>query len=147
LTTSSRWKTVLIGMDKDSRLFLETVRRGVMGYLLKDASAVDVVAAVRTIAQGEVVCPPCLCRFLFEYVARQVTEMPSSRVRTQIGLTRREQQLVPLIARGFTNKEIAAHFNLSEQTVKNHIHNILHKVGVEDRLSVLHVYRAQGFEI
>lgn len=147
LSPSTRWKTILIGMEEDERMFLETVRRGVTGYLLKDASAVDVVAAVRAAAQGEVVCPPQLCRFLFRYVTRQVTELPSGTVRRQIGLTRREQQLVPLIARGLTNKEIASHLNLSEQTVKNHIHHILHKVGAEDRLSVLEVCRTQGLEV
>ncbi len=88
-----------------------------------------------------------LCRFLFQHVLRQVTEVPSARARSQTGLTRREQQLVPLIARGLTNKEIASHFNLSEQTVKNHIHHILHKVGAEDRLSVPEVCRMQGLEI
>jgi two-component system, NarL family, nitrate/nitrite response regulator NarL len=147
LSPPPRWKTILIGMEADERTFLETVRRGVIGYLLRDASAVDVVAAVRAVARGEVVCPPQLCRFLFQYVARQITEMPSRRVRSQIGLTRREQQLVPLIGRGLTNKEIAGHLNLSEQTVKNHIHHILHKVGAEDRLSVLEVCRTHGLEI
>lgn len=144
---SSRWKFIFLGIEEDERLFLETVRRGVTGFLLKDASAVDVVAAVRAVAQGEVVCPPRLTRFLFHYVERQATEMPSGRVRSQVGLTRREQQLVPLMARGLTNKEIAAHFNLSEQTVKNHIHNILHKVGAEDRLSVLEACRMQSLGI
>jgi DNA-binding NarL/FixJ family response regulator len=53
-----------------------------------------------------------------------------------LGLTRREQQLIPLIGRGMTNKEIAAQFGLSEETVKNHVHRILRKVGVEDRRGV-----------
>jgi DNA-binding NarL/FixJ family response regulator len=144
ISPSSRWKAILIGMDENKRTFLETVRRGVTGYLLKDASAVDVVAAVRAVARGEVVCPPRLCRFLFDYIASEMTEMPNGRVRIHTGLTRREQQLVPLIARGLTNKEIASHLNLSEQTVKNHIHHILHKVGAEDRLSVLEFCRIQG---
>ena len=56
-------------------------------------------------------------------------------------LTRREQQLIPLIGQGLSNKEIANHLSLSEQTIKNHIHRILRKVGVSDRLSVLEAYR------
>jgi DNA-binding NarL/FixJ family response regulator len=51
-------------------------------------------------------------------------------------LTRREQQLIPFIGRGLSNKEIAGQFSLSEQTIKNHIHRIMRKVGVSDRLSV-----------
>jgi DNA-binding NarL/FixJ family response regulator len=142
-----RWKAIVIGMEADERIFLETVRRGVSGYLLKDASAVDIVDAVRTVARGEVVCPPCLCRILFRFVSRQVMPLPNQRVRDQIGLTRREQQLMPLIARGLTNKEIASNLNLSEQTVKNHIHHILSKVGAEDRLGVMEVCRTHGVEV
>ena len=142
-----RWKAIVIGMEADERVFLETVRRGVSGYLLKDASAVDIVDAVRTVARGEVVCPPCLCRILFQFVSRQVMPLPNHRVRDQIGLTRREQQLLPLIARGLTNKEIASNLNLSEQTVKNHTHHILSKVGAEDRLGVMEVCRTHGVEV
>jgi DNA-binding NarL/FixJ family response regulator len=141
---SSR-KTVLVSMEEDEALFLETIRRGVTGYLLKDASAVDVVSTVRAVSQGDVICPPCLCRILFQFVARGST--PAVKTRARAGLTRREQQLVPLIVRGLTNKEIAASLNLSEQTVKNHIHHILHKVGAEDRLAVRDVCRMQGLEV
>ena len=142
-----RWKALVIGMEADERIFLETVRRGVSGYLLKDASAVDIVDAVRMVARGEVVCPPSLCRILFRFVSRQVLPLPNHRVRDQIGLTRREQQLLPLIARGLTNKEIASNLKLSEQTVKNHIHHILSKVGAEDRLGVMEVCRTHGVEV
>jgi DNA-binding NarL/FixJ family response regulator len=145
---STERRLVLIAMEEDEELFLETIRRGVTGFLLKDASAVDVVATVRAVDQGEVICPPCLCRILFQYVARRPSNFTVIRPpRTRSMLTRREQQLVPLIARGLTNKEIAACLNLSEQTVKNHIHHILHKVGAEDRLAVLDVCRTQGMEL
>jgi DNA-binding NarL/FixJ family response regulator len=147
LGDGSRWKAIVIGMEADERVFLDTVRRGVSGYLLRDASAVDIVDAVRTVARGEVVCPPSLCRILFRFVSRQVMPLPNQRVRDQIGLTRREQQLLPLIARGLTNKEIASNLNLSEQTVKNHIHHILSKVGAEDRLGVMEVCRTHGVEV
>jgi DNA-binding NarL/FixJ family response regulator len=63
------------------------------------------------------------------------------RVKAQLGLTRRQQQLVPLLAQGLTNKEIAAHLNLSEQTVKNHVHRMLQKVGADDRLSVVEMVK------
>jgi len=67
----------------------------------------------------------------------QAIELPNSSVKLQMGLTRREQQLVPMIGRGLTNKEIANQLNLSEQTIKNHVHRILHKIGVENRLAIL----------
>jgi DNA-binding NarL/FixJ family response regulator len=65
--------------------------------------------------------------------------------RRRLGLTRREQQLVPLIAKGFTNKEIANHFCLSEQTVKNHLYHRKHKIGAVDRLNIVQRFRTESF--
>lgn len=97
----------------------------------------DVVGAIRSVAQGEAVCPPQLAKYLFRQVARQAEYVPSIRLRDELGLTRRQQQLVPLIARGLTNKEIASLLHLSEQTIKNHIHRMMQKVGVDDRLEIV----------
>jgi len=130
-------KVVLLGMKGDRESFLQAVRAGVKGILLEDASASDVSAAIRTVAAGEAVCPPSLCTHLFELVAHQVRHLPSARLRVRLGLTRREQQLLPLIARGYTNKEIATQLCLSEQTIKNHIHRMLQKTGVNGRLEVV----------
>jgi DNA-binding NarL/FixJ family response regulator len=130
-------KVLLIDMDDDPEIFLECVRAGAVGYLLKDASSADVVSAVRSVAQGHAICPSQLSMPLFRTVARQWTSAPSARIKLELGLTRRQQQLVPLIAQGLTNKEIASHLNLSEQTVKNHVHSILRRVGASDRLQVI----------
>jgi DNA-binding NarL/FixJ family response regulator len=134
-------KIVLIDMDDDPEKFLYCVRAGAVGYLLQDASAADVLSAVQAVAQGEAVCPAQLCMPLFQTVARQWTSLPSAHIKIQLGLTRRQQQLVPLIAQGFTNKEIASHLNISEQTVKNHIHRMLRRVGATDRLQVIDMTR------
>jgi DNA-binding NarL/FixJ family response regulator len=58
-------------------------------------------------------------------------------MKLELGLTRRQQQVIPLISRGLTNKEIGSHLNISEQTVKNHIHNIMQRLGANDRLQVV----------
>ena len=134
-------KCVLIAMQDDHGNFLAAVRSGALGYVLQDASAADVVAAIRTVAGGQAVCPPGYSRILFDFIAGRTHESPSSRRRAQWGLTRREQQLIPLIGRGLTNKEIAAHFSLSERTIKNHIHRILKKVGATDRLDLYEVWQ------
>jgi DNA-binding NarL/FixJ family response regulator len=141
---AKRFKLVLVGMEEDEQSFLWAVRAGVLGYVLKDAAAAEVVAAVRAAAQGNATCPPSLLRCLFKYFAQQWSVIPNGRVRARLGLSRREQQLVPLIARGLTNKEIATHLNLSEQTVKNHIHRVLRKVGAADRLGVVEACRKFG---
>jgi DNA-binding NarL/FixJ family response regulator len=137
-------KVVMIGMDADPETFLRAVRDGIVGFVLKDASAMEVAAAVRSVANGEAVCPPSLCLTLFERVANQSTHPGSVVIRHNLGLTRREQQLVHMISRGLTNKEIASQLNLSEQTVKNHVHRMLRKVGATDRLGAVELCRMPG---
>lgn len=145
LHASPTLKALMIGMEVDEDLFLKAVSAGVAGYVLKDASAMDVVSSIRAVARDEAVCPPRLCRSLFRHVARSFAGLPNIRVKTQLGLTRRQQQLVPLLAQGLTNKEIATQLNLSEQTVKNHIHRMLQKVGAGDRLSVVEMVKVNQF--
>jgi DNA-binding NarL/FixJ family response regulator len=130
---------VLVAMEDDHNDFLAAVRRGARGYVLQDASATDVVSAIRAVAEGQVVCPPRYTRVLFDFIAARTEELPNSRKRAKWGLTRREQQLIPLIGRGLSNKEIANYMGLSDQTIKNHVHRILGKVGVSDRLAVREV--------
>lgn len=137
-------QVLLIGMDADECAFLRAVRAGVKGYLLNEASAGDVIAAIRSIARGEAVCPSQLHKALFDTLAG-VRKLPPSERKMGLRLTRRQQELLPMIARGLTNKEIASHLNLSEQTVKNHIHRILRKVGAHDRLQVIEISRLEDF--
>jgi len=136
---------LLIAMADDTGRFLAAIRRGARGYVLQDASAADVVSAIRAVADGQVVCPPGYTRVLFDFVAAQTKELPDGRRRAKWGLTRREQELVPLIGRGLSNKEIGNYLGVSEQTVKNHIHRILRKVGVSDRLSIFEACQTESF--
>jgi DNA-binding NarL/FixJ family response regulator len=137
-------QVLMVGMDVDESAFLRAVRAGVSGYLLNDASAADVIAAIRAVARGEAVCPAQLCKVLFDTVARPREFIPSVR-NIGLRLTRRQQELLPMIARGLTNKEIASDLNLSEQTVKNHIHRMLRKMGANDRLQVTEIAGVEGF--
>jgi DNA-binding NarL/FixJ family response regulator len=132
-------KVVMVDMDPDANSFLKAVREGVVGYVLKDASAMEVAATIRAVAVGEAVCPPSLSMALFRCVSLQLNPVTTFPARPDLGLSRREEQLVELLAERLTNKEIAAQLNLSEQTVKNHVHNILRKLGVNDRVSIVKV--------
>ena len=138
---------LLIDVAGDEAEFLQCIRAGVRGYLPRDASAEDVVKAVKAVQQGHAICPGTLCAALFRYLEREATSFPSASVHHRLGLTRREQQLIPLIAEGLTNKEIANRFCLSEQTVKNHLYRMKQKIGAEDRLGIVQVCRTQGFMI
>jgi DNA-binding NarL/FixJ family response regulator len=138
-------RILLLGMVKDAGEFLQCVRAGISGYLLHDASSDEVLEGVGAVHAGKAVCPGALCAALFRYFESEGVSMACVSPRHRLGLTRREQQLVPLIAKGLTNKEIANHFSVSEQTVKNHLYRMKQKIGAEDRLDIVQLYRTQGF--
>jgi DNA-binding NarL/FixJ family response regulator len=129
-------RIVMVDMDAEEEIFFKAVREGAVGYVLKDASAAEVAATIRSVAAGEAVCPPALSAALFRFASQQTSAAPVF-WGSELGLSRREQQLVQLLRERLTNKEIAAQLNLSEQTVKNHVHNIMRKVGANDRLSAV----------
>jgi DNA-binding NarL/FixJ family response regulator len=140
LRLSEGRKAILFGMEDDPEIFLQAVRSGVSGYLLGDASAEEMIAAVRRVAAGEAVCPPRLCSHLFQFVSRAPREGSSilnQRLCVQLGLTARQQQLLALLAQGFTNKEIAANLRLSEFTVKNHVHRIMRQLNAQSRYAAV----------
>ena len=133
-------RVAMIDMELDQQTFLRAVREGVVGYVLKDASATEVAATIRAVFAGEAVCPPSLSMSLFNAVKRRLIPAETNRV-----LSRREEELVGLLRERLTNKEIAARLNLSEQTVKNHVHRILRKVGAPDRLAIVERFEVDGF--
>ena len=141
------FRAVVIAMDSGEEQFLAAVRSGVTGYLLQDASASDVVSAVRAVSRGEAVCPPQLCSILFRFVAQGARQTPLESPTSRPDLTLRQQQLVALVAKGLTNKEIASHLNLSEFTVRNHIHRILKQVDAGSRSEAVETIRAHGYAI
>lgn len=143
----SGFKIVAIGMEPDENQFMAMIRAGVTGYLLKDASASDVAYAVRAVFHGEAICPPQLCSTLFRFVAQMPKEAGTQGIPSGSDLTLRQQQLVSLVAQGLTNKEIASRLNLSEFTVRNHIHRILKQLDAETRSEAVNVARASGYRI
>lgn len=130
-------KAVLIGMERDETTFFRALRESVIGYVLKDASAMEIVAAIRVVASGEAAFPGCFSRALIRCATQQVAGSLAHISVSPHGLSRREQQLVELVRVGLTNKEIATRLNLAEQTIKNHVHRILRKVGAADRITMV----------
>src|SRR4029077_12016026 len=141
----SHIKVVLFGMDEDSDIFLQAVRLGVHGYVLKSASASELVDAVRAVAQGEAICPARFCKVLFQALsseANQQAAIAEQRAGMRFELTQRQRQLMSLVAMGLSNKEIAANLNLSEFTVKNHIYRVMKQVDAQNRHEAVHLIRA-----
>ena len=106
---------------------------GVAGYVTRDASLEDLVAAVSSVARGETLCSPRVAATLFRRVAALAAEQRFSEALPLLRLTRRERQIVDLIADGLSNKEIASRLQIEFATVKNHVHHILEKLQVSRR--------------
>jgi DNA-binding NarL/FixJ family response regulator len=143
-------RVVLFGMEGDFSIFLKSVSLGVCGYLLKDASANEIITAVRAVSRDEAACPPTLCMALIQHVARKSPGLDAGTeqdVQGKASLTYRQLELVDLVARGMTNKEIAANLNLSEFTVRNHIRRIMKQVDANDRHDAVRMVRARGVEL
>jgi two-component system nitrate/nitrite response regulator NarL len=138
-------KVVLFGMDEDADIFLQAVRLGINGYVLKSASAAELTDAVRLVAQGEAVCPPRFCKILFQAIASescQKAAIEEQRAGMRLELTQRQRQLMSLVAMGQSNKEIAANLNLSEFTVKNHIYRVMKQLDAQNRHEAVTLIRA-----
>jgi two-component system response regulator DegU len=138
-------RVVLFGMDEDCDIFLQAVRLGVNGYVLKNASSSELVEAVRAVAQGEAVCPAKFCKVLFQAIsseANQKAAIAEQRAGMRFELTQRQRQLMSLVAMGLSNKEIAANLNLSEFTVKNHIYRVMKQVDAQNRHEAVDLIRA-----
>jgi DNA-binding NarL/FixJ family response regulator len=140
-------KFLLISMNNNPEQFLQAVRGGVTSFLLKDASVSDVVAAVRATFGGAAVCPAELCGYLFRHIHQSAKRRPARPTMTRPELTFRQQQLVGLVAKGLTNKEIASRLNISEYTVKNHLRRIMKQVDAESRGQAVQAIRSQGYEL
>ena len=138
----SEARIVMVGMEAKEENFFQSIREGAAGYVLREASAVEVLGAIRAVASGEAVCPPCFSATLFRCASQHLAIRENLRARGPSELSRREQQLVQLVCSGFTNKEIASRLHLSAHTVKNHIHRILKKTGASDRISLVDTYQA-----
>ena len=140
-------KLLLFGMSEDPDVFLKAVFLGICGYLLKDASAAEIVAAVRAAVRGEATCPPSLCMALIQYLSkkrREKFEASDAPNGDRKALTPRQLQLIRLVANGMTNKEIAANLNLSQFTVKNHIRRVMRQVEAANRHDAVNLIRATG---
>jgi DNA-binding NarL/FixJ family response regulator len=126
---------VLTTFDLDEHAFA-ALRAGASGFLLKDAAAEDVLAAIRTVHAGDAVIAPSTTRRLLEHVA---ADLPTTLAEDDalMALTDRERQVMVEIAHGATNAEIAERLYLAEPTVKSYVGRILAKLGVRDRVQIV----------
>ena len=109
----------------------------VSGFLLKDATVGDFLKTIRAVAAGTKVLPQYLTGSLFsQIVDNAVAESFPPEIIKAVRMTRRERQVIYLVADGLTNKEIAQKLHLSTYTVKSHVHNLLEKLALHTRVRI-----------
>jgi len=124
-------KVVAFSVAETDDEICECAEAGIAGYVARNGSKEDLIAAIENAVRGEVVCSPRAAASLFRRLAAHVR---TKRQRPpEAALTSREQDIIALIDRGLSNKEIARQLQIRLPTVKNHVHNILEKLQVRRR--------------
>jgi DNA-binding NarL/FixJ family response regulator len=122
---------MLTTFDLDEYVYA-ALRAGASGFLLKDATAAELIHAVRVVAAGDALLAPSVTRRLIADFARQPRPAPSFQA-ALTALTKRETEVLGLIAHGLSNAEISSTLVIAEQTTKTHVGRILAKLGLRDR--------------
>jgi DNA-binding NarL/FixJ family response regulator len=123
---------VLTTFDADEYV-VEALRAGASGFLLKDVTPSDFVAALRIVAAGDALLAPGVTRRLLDRYADRLPPVSDARQAGLEELTEREVEVLRLVARGLSNREIAARLVLAEPTVKTHVSHVLDKLDLRDR--------------
>jgi DNA-binding NarL/FixJ family response regulator len=123
--------TIILTTFDDDEAVLAGISYGARGYLLKDVALADLVNAIKTVADGGSIVKPAVTQRLLKGLENLQNEFSS--LDRPDPLTDRETEILRLMAGGYSNKEIANSLGVAEGTVKNHVSNILSKMGVRDR--------------
>jgi DNA-binding NarL/FixJ family response regulator len=131
--SQARCRVIVLTTFDDDEYIFEGLRAGALGYLLKDVASADLFAAIRAAARGESVLQPSVATKVVAQFARLANQAPRPGEPLVEPLSERELQVLRLVAQGKTNREIAAALYIAGGTVKNHVTNILGKLGARDR--------------
>jgi len=135
--------TIILTTFDDQSVVIEGIRLGAKGYLLKDVSLDQLVGAIRTLAAGGTLIQPAITERLVKSVDHMANDFPS--LEPADPLTARELEVLRMMTGGHSNREIAAAFHVAEGTIKNHVSNILSKLGVRDRTRAVLKALEQGY--
>ncbi|OUM98916.1 MAG: DNA-binding response regulator [Paenibacillaceae bacterium ZCTH02-B3] len=146
-------KVIILSIHDDESYVFETLRKGASGYLLKDMEAESLIDAIRTVAAGHAYIHPKVTGKLIHQLRRMANTDGAAVAQAEkkqpqninVPLTKREIEVLRLMAEGKSNKMIGEHLFISEKTVKNHVSSILQKMEVEDRTQAVIVSIKNGW--
>jgi len=144
--TNKRTRVIILTASEDKNEFVQAMKLGTSGIVLKQTATELLIKSIRKVHAGEIwLDSHTTAAVIRQFVANEEAPAPppppppqasSGRERERSPLSQREREIVALVAQGFKNKEMAEKMFISEQTVKNHLHNIFDKLGVSDRLEL-----------
>jgi two-component system NarL family response regulator len=141
-------KIIMLTISDEEADLYEAIKAGAMGYLLKEISIEDVASAIRAVAGGQSLISPAMASKLLTEFATMIKRTDERQQVPTPRLTEREMEVLRLVARGMNNRDIAKHLYISENTVKNHIRNILEKLQLHSRMeAVVYAVREKLLEI
>ena len=127
-------KIVMLTISEDDQDLFEAIKAGADGYIVKNVHSVELIRLIKGVFVGELTISSTMATKMLNEFIRQAREGPA-----EIGnesLTSREEEILRLVAEGATNRAIADHLRLSESTVKKHLHNILDKLHLQNRVQL-----------
>jgi DNA-binding NarL/FixJ family response regulator len=129
-------KVIGMGFVPSQSDIVEFVSAGASGFILKDATVKQFLGTIRSVSQGAKVLPPTLTDSLFSHIVElAITKKKGNRI-SAVRMTKREREIIALIADGMSNKEIAQRLSIATHTVKSHVHNIMEKLALHSRLQI-----------
>jgi DNA-binding NarL/FixJ family response regulator len=137
----NKTRVIVLTASDDKNEFVQAMKLGTSGIVLKQTATELLIKSIRKVHAGEIwLDSHTTAAVIRQFVANEEPQLPAvpppSRERERSPLSQREREIVALVAQGFKNKEMAEKMFISEQTVKNHLHNIFDKLGVSDRLEL-----------
>lgn len=139
-------KIIMLTMSDDEADLYEAVKSGASGYLLKDSSIEEVAQGIRVVADGQSLISPSMAAKLIDEF--KTMSKPERATGPALKLTDRELEVLRLVAKGLSNRDVAGQLAISENTVKNHVRNILEKLQLHSRMeAVMYAVRAKLVEL
>lgn len=133
-------RVLMLTVHEDEGMLRESIRAGAHGYILKRAADAELIQAIRVISQGHMYIYPSLTSALVKDLS------PHAEVAEPVieALTSREKEVLSLLARGYTNREIAAEMNLSTRTIEGHRASLVSKLGISSRVELMNYVEEHG---